>query len=70
MPPGVPADRLGAMRKALAETFADPDFLADAKKIGVEVNAPRGGDDLLKQIERAYQAPPQVIERLRKLNNP
>ena len=30
----VPADRLGAMRKALAETFADPDFLADAKKIG------------------------------------
>jgi tripartite-type tricarboxylate transporter receptor subunit TctC len=70
MPPGVPADRVGAMRKALAETFADPDFLADGKKIGIEVNAPRGGDDLVKVIERAYQAPPRIIERLRKLNNP
>jgi tripartite-type tricarboxylate transporter receptor subunit TctC len=70
MPPGVPAERVEAMRKALAETFADPEFLADAEKIGVSVNEPRSGAELLREIESAYAAPPQVIERLRKLNNP
>lgn len=69
MPPGVPADRVAAMRKALMETFADPDFLTDAKKIGLQVNSPRGGEHLVRVIERAYHAPPQIIERLRKLNN-
>jgi tripartite-type tricarboxylate transporter receptor subunit TctC len=70
MPPGVPADRVTAMRKALMATFADPAFLAEAKKIGLQVNSPRGGDQLVQVIERAYNAPPQIIERLRKLNEP
>ena len=56
MPPGVPADRLAAVRKALAETFADPEFLADGAKLGLELNAPRSGEALLQVIERAYQA--------------
>lgn len=70
MPPGVPADRVTAMREAVMATFADPAFLADAKKIGLQVNSPRGGDQLVQVIERAYGAPPQIIERLRKLNEP
>src|SRR5262249_10922272 len=41
MPPGVPADRLAAMRRALADTFTDPEFINEAKKIGLIVNAPR-----------------------------
>jgi hypothetical protein len=68
MPPAVPGDRVAAMRNALMETFADPDFLADAKKIGLQVNSPRNGEQLLRVIQRAYQAPPQIIERVRKLN--
>ncbi len=70
MPPGVPADRVATMRQALMATFADPAFLADAKKIGLQVNSPRGGGELVQMIERAYRAPQQVIERLRKLNEP
>jgi len=70
MPPAVPAERVEAMRRALAETFADPAFLADADKIGVSVNEPRSGPELLRVIESAYAAPPDIIERLRKLNNP
>jgi len=70
MPPGVPADRVAAMRKALAETFAAPEFLADAEKIGVSVNQPRNGEELLQVIARAYDTPPEIIDRLRKLNNP
>ena len=68
MPPGVPADRVAAMRKALAETFADPEFLADGARIGLGLNAPRSGEELQRVIARAYGSPPRIIERLRKLN--
>jgi tripartite-type tricarboxylate transporter receptor subunit TctC len=70
MPPGVPADRVAAMRQALTGTFADAAFKADAEKIGLIVNAQRSGDQLQQVIEKAYAAPPRVIERLQKLNNP
>jgi tripartite-type tricarboxylate transporter receptor subunit TctC len=70
LPPNVPADRVAALRKALMETFADPDFVADAKKTGLQVNSPRSGDELVRVIERAYHAPPQIIARLRELNKP
>ena len=43
MPPGVPAERVMAIRQALADTFADPAFVADARKIGLVVNAPQTG---------------------------
>ncbi len=68
MPPGVPADRLAAMRKALADTFADKDFLAEATRLGLAPEAPRNGEQLQEVIARTYAAPPAVIERLRKLN--
>jgi tripartite-type tricarboxylate transporter receptor subunit TctC len=70
LPPDVPADRVAALRHALMQTFADPDFLADAKKTGLQVNSPRSGEDLLRAIERAYRSPPQIIARLRQLNKP
>ncbi len=70
MPPGVPVPRVETMRQALMATFADPAFLADAKKIGLQVNSPRYGNQLVQVIERAYRAAPQVIDRLRKLNEP
>jgi tripartite-type tricarboxylate transporter receptor subunit TctC len=70
MPPGVPTDRVAAMRDALAATFTDPDFLAEADKIGLSVNGPRNGADLSRVIARAYQTPASIIERLRKLNTP
>ena len=35
LPPGVPADRVAAMRKAFDATFADPEFQADIEKARV-----------------------------------
>jgi tripartite-type tricarboxylate transporter receptor subunit TctC len=70
MPPNVPADRVDAMRKALAGTFADPAFKAAAEKIGLIVNAPRTGQQVQDVIDRAYAAPPLVLDQLRKLANP
>jgi tripartite-type tricarboxylate transporter receptor subunit TctC len=69
-PPGVDADRVAALRKALAETFADPQFLAEGEKIGLSLNDPRSGEELLRVIARAYDTPPEIVARLRKLNTP
>jgi tripartite-type tricarboxylate transporter receptor subunit TctC len=70
MPPGVPAERLEAVRKALADTFTDPEFLAEGDKMGLGLNAPRTGAQLQDVIMTAYASPSRVVERLRKLNNP
>jgi tripartite-type tricarboxylate transporter receptor subunit TctC len=67
MPPGVPADRLAAMRKALAETFADPAFQAESERLALGANAPRDGAYVGDAIRRVYAAPPRVLDRLRRL---
>jgi hypothetical protein len=70
LPPDVPADRVAAMRKALADTLNDAQFKADAAKIGLIVNAPQTGQQLQEVIARAYASPARVVERIQKLNNP
>jgi tripartite-type tricarboxylate transporter receptor subunit TctC len=70
MPPDAPPERVAALRKALADTFADPEFLAEGERMGLAVNAPRTGAQLQDVIARAYRSPPRIIERLQKLNNP
>jgi tripartite-type tricarboxylate transporter receptor subunit TctC len=61
-PPGVPAERLQALRDAFAQTLKDPQFLADADKMGIEVQVVRG-EDVQALVERIYAAPPDVIAR-------
>jgi tripartite-type tricarboxylate transporter receptor subunit TctC len=68
MPPGVPADRLAAMRKAMSDTFADPDFLAESKRLGLGADAARDGAQIQDVIRRTYATPPRVLDRLQKLN--
>jgi tripartite-type tricarboxylate transporter receptor subunit TctC len=68
MPPGVPAERVAAMRQALADTLADAAFIADAEKTGLVVNAPQTGQQLQDVIAQAYATPSRVVDRLRALN--
>jgi tripartite-type tricarboxylate transporter receptor subunit TctC len=70
VPPGVPVERLAALREAFAATMADPEFLAEGEKMGLGLNAPRTGAQIQAVMERAYQSPPRVIDRLRQLNVP
>ncbi|MGZ5881006.1 MAG: Bug family tripartite tricarboxylate transporter substrate binding protein [Xanthobacteraceae bacterium] len=70
MPPGVAAARVAALRAAFAATLADPDFLAEGERVGLGLNAPRSGEQIQEVVERAYQSPPRVIDRLRQLNAP
>jgi tripartite-type tricarboxylate transporter receptor subunit TctC len=70
VPPGVPVERLAALREAFAATMVDPEFLAEGEKMGLGLNAPRTGAQIQAVMERAYQSPPGVIDRLRQLNVP
>jgi tripartite-type tricarboxylate transporter receptor subunit TctC len=70
MPPGLPAERVAALRQAFAATMTDPEFLAEGEKIGPGRNAPRTGEQIQAVMERTYQSPPRVIDRLRQLNTP
>jgi tripartite-type tricarboxylate transporter receptor subunit TctC len=61
MPPGVPPDRLRAMRAAFNATMKDPAFLADASRQDLEVHPVLGGeaDALLKE---AYATPSALVK--------
>ena len=66
MGPGVPAERAAALRQALTDTFMDPDFIADAKKQGLEVD-PVSAVGMEKTVAAAYGAPKPIVDRLRAL---
>jgi len=68
-PPGVPPARLEMLRRAFDETFGDPEFLADAKKMLLDVD-PTTGEETQKIIAKLYQTPPEVVERAKKLLTP
>lgn len=61
-PPGVPADRVEALRKAFMSTMADKDFLSDADKTRIDI-IPATGEQVDAQIKRFYAVPPEVVER-------
>ena len=61
-PPGVPGDRVEALRKAFGETMADKDFLADAKKAIMEIR-PVAGADIQKLVQEVYATPPAVAQK-------
>src|SRR4051794_9407064 len=42
VPPGLPTDRLVALRNAFDQTVRDPDFLAQANRMGVEIDSTSG----------------------------
>jgi tripartite-type tricarboxylate transporter receptor subunit TctC len=62
--PGVPADRLNALRRAFDAMLKDKEFLADIEKSGSEL-VPATGEETAKIIAMAAAAPKAVIERTR-----
>jgi tripartite-type tricarboxylate transporter receptor subunit TctC len=61
MPPGVPEERRIAMRKAFMALFEDPEFLADARRIGMSLD-PREGEYIEELVKRLRGYPPRIIE--------
>jgi tripartite-type tricarboxylate transporter receptor subunit TctC len=64
-PPGIPADRRAALIAAFERTTADPEFLAEAKRLDVEVNPVRA-DKLDALLAGAYAMPKDLIAKAAK----
>ena len=66
VPPGVPQERITALRAAFAKVVKDPAFLAAAKKRNLRVNA-LTGDQVQNIVKTAMDVPEPVVKRARKL---
>jgi tripartite-type tricarboxylate transporter receptor subunit TctC len=65
MPPEVPEERFQAVRKAFVEMTKDPEFLADAKKAGIDIDLVTG-EEIDTLLRRVYATPPDIVEVVRK----
>ena len=65
-PPGVPADRVAALRRAFDDTMKDKAFRADAARMSIDVD-PIDGHAVEQLLERIYATPATVIERVKKI---
>ena len=61
-PPGVPADRLAALRKAFMDTMTDQEFLAEADANKFEINAV-SGEELQTLVKDVYQTPRDIVKK-------
>jgi len=64
-PPGVPTDRVVALRKAFQATMADPAFLDDARKRGLQI-APSPGEDVKEVVDALLATPKETIATLKR----
>lgn len=62
--PGIPADRLAALRKAFDDTMVDPEFVAAASKHSLDLK-PMTGAELARLIDDLLGAPPTIKEKVR-----
>jgi len=67
VPPKTPKERVAVLRAGFQETLKDPEFLADAKRVKLDIN-PRSGEylaDLMSGMKA--QLTPEVLSRARKI---
>jgi len=64
LPPGVPADRVAALRKAFMDTFRDPEIIAEAARMQLDIDA-LSGDEVQAEVAKAFATPRNIIERAR-----
>ncbi len=64
VPPGVPADRVEALRRAFDATMKDPAFLAEAEKLKLDID-PLTGEQVAELVAQVMATPPDVAARVR-----
>ena len=63
-PPDVPPAIAKALRTSFMQTMQDPEFLADAKARGLDID-PADGEEIQRLVEELYRTPPAIVERMR-----
>jgi tripartite-type tricarboxylate transporter receptor subunit TctC len=68
-PPDIPAERAAALRKAFLAMVKDPDFRAEAQKIGLDPE-PQSGEDLQRVVADTLGATGEAAAKLRDITQP
>lgn len=63
-PPGIPANVLAVEREALTAAMKDPQLLAEAKKLDLDID-PAPGDQVELRIKAALNQPPETVAALK-----
>ena len=66
LPPGTPDETVAVLRKAFADTAADPAFLAEARKQGLDVR-PVEGAEVAQRVKGLFELSPAFAVKLRKV---
>jgi tripartite-type tricarboxylate transporter receptor subunit TctC len=64
LPPDVPTERVQALRRAFDATMKDPAFVADAKKLQLELS-PMTGEAMQALVADLAKTPPEIVKRVR-----
>jgi tripartite-type tricarboxylate transporter receptor subunit TctC len=69
-PPGIPADRLKALRDAFDAFVKDAAVLAESEKTQTELYRPMRGEDMAKLVVRLHETPPAVVKKAAEMTLP
>jgi tripartite-type tricarboxylate transporter receptor subunit TctC len=64
VPPDVPAARIEALRRAFDATMKDPDFIADAAQLQLQLS-PTTGEEVQALVAKLAGTPPDIVARVR-----
>jgi tripartite-type tricarboxylate transporter receptor subunit TctC len=64
LPPGVPAERVTALRRAFDAALKDPALIAEADKSKIEID-PLPGEEVAELVKQVSATPPDVVARVR-----
>jgi tripartite-type tricarboxylate transporter receptor subunit TctC len=65
-PPGVPAERVQALRKAFMDTLSDPELKAEAEKSKQELVNPMNGEEAQTLVQKIMATPKDQVDVLAK----
>jgi len=63
LPPGVPPERVAALRTAFERLSKDPTFLAEMERTKTEVSY-ISGEEMERRIKQVYAFPPEIVARM------
>jgi tripartite-type tricarboxylate transporter receptor subunit TctC len=64
-PPGLPPERVKALRDAFNATMKDPEFIAELDKLQLKFD-PTTGEEMEEIVRDAYALPDSIVQRVRK----
>jgi len=64
VPPGVPKDRIEALRRAFDATVKDPAFLGEATMARIDID-PLSGEEVQTLVDEVSQTPADIVSRVR-----